>query len=164
MRSGVERETERVLLENYDKYYRLAYSYMKSEQDALDVVQESAYKAIRDCGQVKEQRYIGTWLYRIVVNTALDALRRRGREVALEEWQENSWQPSYAGLELWEILDRLDEKERTVVVLRYFHDLKLEDIAGILGENVNTVKARLYRTLKKLRSYLTEESPLTPIH
>ena len=104
MRSGVERETERVLLENYDKYYRLAYSYMKSEQDALDVVQESAYKAIRDCGQVKEQRYIGTWLYRIVVNTALDALRRRGREVALEEWQENSWQPSYAGLELWEIL------------------------------------------------------------
>ena len=158
MRSGVERETERVLLENYDKYYRLAYSYMKSEQDALDVVQESAYKAIRDCGQVKEQRYIGTWLYRIVVNTALNALRRRGREVALEEWQENSWQPSYAGLELWEILDRLDEKERTVVVLRYFHDLKLEDIAGILGENVNTVKARLYRTLKKMRMELEPEA------
>ena len=158
MRSGVERETERVLLENYDKYYRLAYSYMKSEQDALDVVQESAYKAIRDCGQVKEQRYIGTWLYRIVVNTALDALRRRGREVALEEWQENSWQPSYGGLELWEILDRLDEKERTVVVLRYFHDLKLEDIAGILGENVNTVKARLYRTLKKMRMELEPEA------
>ena len=158
MRSGVERETERVLLENYDKYYRLAYSYMKSEQDALDVVQESAYKAIRDCGQVKEQRYIGTWLYRIVVNTALDALRRRGREFALEEWQENSWQPSYAGLELWEILDRLDEKERTVVVLRYFHDLKLEDIAGILGENVNTVKARLYRTLKKMRMELEPEA------
>ena len=158
MRSGVERETERVLLENYDKYYRLAYSYMKSEQDALDVVQESAYKAIRDCGQVKEQRYIGTWLYRIVVNTALDALRRRGREVALEEWQENSWQPSYAGLELWEILDRLDEKERTVVVLRYFHDLKLEDIGEILGENVNTVKARLYRTLKKVRMELEPEA------
>ena len=158
MRSGVERETERVLLENYDKYYRLAYSYMKSEQDALDVVQESAYKAIRDCGQVKEQRYIGTWLYRIVVNTALDALRRRGREVALEEWQENSWQPSYAGVELWEILDQLDEKERTVVVLRYFHDLKLEDIAGILGENVNTVKARLYRTLKKMRMELEPEA------
>ena len=158
MRSGVERATERVLPANYDTYYRLAYSYMKSEQDALDVVQESAYKAIRDCGQVKEQRYIGTWLYRIVVNTALDALRRRGREVALEEWQENSWQPSYAGLELWEILDRLDEKERTVVVLRYFHDLKLEDIAGILGENVNTVKARLYRTLKKMRMELEPEA------
>ena len=56
------------------------------------------------------------------------------------------------------MLDRLDEKERTVVVLRYFHDLKLEDIAGILGENVNTVKARLYRTLKKMRMELEPEA------
>ena len=159
MGNGMEKETERILLENYDKYYRLAYSYMKSEHDALDVVQESAYKAIRDCGKVKERRYLGTWLYRIVVNTALDALRRQGREVSLEEQKkEESWQPSYEGIELREILDRLDEKEKTVVVLRYFHDLKLEDIADILGENVNTVKARLYRTLKKLRLELGPES------
>ena len=48
MGNGMEKETERILLENYDKYYRLAYSYMKSEHDPLDVVQESAYKAIRD--------------------------------------------------------------------------------------------------------------------
>ena len=159
MGNGMEKETERILLENYDKYYRLAYSYMKSEHDALDVVQESAYKAIRDCGKVKERRYLGTWLYRIVVNTALDALRRQGREVSLEEQKkEESWQPSYEGIELREILDRLDEKEKTVVVLRYFHDLKLEDIAGILGENVNTVKARLYRTLKKMRMELEPEN------
>lgn len=159
MGNGMEKETERILLENYDKYYRLAYSYMKSEHDALDVVQESAYKAIRDCGKVKERRYLSTWLYRIVVNTALDALRRQGREVSLEEQkQEESWQPSYEGIELREILDRLDEKEKTVVVLRYFHDLKLEDIAGILGENVNTVKARLYRTLKKMRMELEPEA------
>ena len=149
MGNGMEKETERILLENYDKYYRLAYSYMKSEHDALDVVQESAYKAIRDCGKVKERRYLSTWLYRIVVNTALDALRRQGRE---------SWQPSYEGIELREILDRLDEKEKTVVVLRYFHDLKLEDIGEILGENVNTVKARLYRTLKKMRLELEPEN------
>lgn len=158
MRTGVEKETEKILLENYDKYYRLAYSYMKTEQDALDAVQESAYKAIRDCGRVKEKKYIGTWIYRIVVNTALDALRRRGRETSLEEgWREESWQPSHEGLELREILDRLDEKEKTVVVLRYFHDLKLEDIAKISGENVNTVKARLYRTLKKMKLELEPE-------
>ena len=101
MGNGMEKETERILLENYDKYYRLAYSYMKSEHDALDVVQESAYKATRDCGKVKERRYLGTWLYRIVVNTALDALRRQGREVSLEEQKkEESWQPSYEGIEL----------------------------------------------------------------
>ena len=84
---------------------------------------------------------------------------RQGREVSLEEQKkEESWQPSYEGIELREILDRLDEKEKTVVVLRYFHDLKLEDIGEILGENVNTVKARLYRTLKKMRLELEPEN------
>ena len=73
-------------------FYRLAYSYVQNRDAALDVVQESAYKAIRDCGRVKEKKYIGTWIYRIVVNTALDALRRRGRETSLEEgWREESW-------------------------------------------------------------------------
>ena len=42
-------ETEQILTENYERYYRLAYSYMRNEDDALDVVQESAYRAIRDC-------------------------------------------------------------------------------------------------------------------
>lgn len=159
MKSGAEKETEKILLENYEKYYRLAYSYVKTEHDALDVVQESAYKAIRDCGKVRERKYIGTWIYRIVVNTALDLLRRQGREVSLDESRAGEeWQPPGEDLELWDVLDRLNEKEKTVVVLRYFHDLKLEDIADILGENVNTVKARLYRTLKKLRLELGPES------
>ena len=159
MKSGAEKETEKILLENYEKYYRLAYSYVKTEHDALHVVQESAYKAIRDCGKVRERKYIGTWIYRIVVNTALDLLRRQGREVSLDESRAGEeWQPPGEDLELWDVLDRLNEKEKTVVVLRYFHDLKLEDIGEILGENVNTVKARLYRTLKKLRLELGPES------
>ena len=45
----------------------------------------------------------------------------------------------------------LDEKSRTVLILRYFEDRKLEEIAQICGENLNTIKARLYRALKKLR-------------
>lgn len=49
------------------------------------------------------------------------------------------------------MINQLDEKSRTVIILRYFEDLKLEDIAVIVGENLNTVKARLYRTLKRLR-------------
>ncbi|OUQ11468.1 RNA polymerase subunit sigma-24 [Lachnoclostridium sp. An14] len=152
MAGRIEQKTEKVLLENYDNYYRLAYSYVKTEQDALDVVQESAYKAIRDCGKVREEKYIGTWIYRIVVNTAMDVLRKQGREILMEEnLPEEAVHPSYDSLELGEILERLDGKERAVIILRYFQDLKLEEIAEVLEENVNTVKARLYRTLKKLR-------------
>ena len=57
----------------------------------------------------------------------------------------------------YDAIDRLSFQEQTVVKLRYFEDMKLEEIAQVLGENVNTVKARLYRTLRKLRVVLEEE-------
>ena len=110
-------ETERLLTENYERYYRLAFKLMRNQDDALDVVQESAYRAIKDCKGVRNKDYLSTWIYRIVVNTSLDMLRRKKKETPTEE------------------------------------------IADIVGENLNTVKARLYRTLKKLRLEL-EPMPL----
>lgn len=150
-------DTERILTDNYEKYYRLAYSYMRNEDDALDVVQESAYRAIRDCGKVKNKDYLSTWIYRIVVNTALDLLRKKKKETLTEELPEIPVEDQYQETELRTILNQLDHKSKTIIILRYFEDLKLEDIADILGDNLNTVKARLYRSLKKLRLNLEAE-------
>ena len=50
----------------------------------------------------------------------------------------------------------MEERDKAVLELRYFEDMKLEDIARVLGENQNTVKSRLYRGLKKLRLELTD--------
>ena len=50
----------------------------------------------------------------------------------------------------------MEERDKAVIELRYFEDMKLEDIARVLGENQNTVKSRLYRGLKKLRLELTD--------
>ena len=150
-------ETEQILTENYERYYRLAYSYMRNEDDALDVVQESAYRAIRDCRKVRNKDYLSTWIYRIVVNTALDMLRRKKKENITEELPEIPVEDQYQDLELRTVLNQLDDKSRTIILLRYFEDLKLEDIADIVGDNLNTVKARLYRSLKKLRQNLEAE-------
>ena len=150
-------ETEQILTENYERYYRLAYSYMRNENDALDVVQESAYRAIRDCRKVRNKDYLSTWIYRIVVNTALDMLRRKKKENITEELPEIPVEDQYQDLELGTVLNQLDDKSRTIILLRYFEDLKLEDIADIVGDNLNTVKARLYRSLKKLRLNLEAE-------
>ena len=150
-------ETEQILTENYERYYRLAYSYMRNEDDALDVVQESAYRAIRDCRKVRNKDYLSTWIYRIVVNTALDMLRRKKKENITEELPEIPVEDQYQDLELRTVLNQLDDKSRTIILLRYFEDLKLEDIADIVGDNLNTVKARLYRALKKLRLNLEAE-------
>ena len=151
MGSKQETEVERLLLENYETYYRLAYSYVRQEQDALDIVQESAYKAIRDCKTVRNPDYLATWVYRIVINTALDTIRKRKREELSDTLPEAVWEDSYGDVDLRGVLERLDDRSRTVVILRYFEDMKLEDVARTVGENLNTVKARLYRALKKLR-------------
>ena len=75
----------------------------------------------------------------------------------MEELPEVPVEDSYSESNLTELLKQLDDKSRTVILLRYFEDLKLEDIADIVGENLNTVKARLYRALKKLRLNLEAE-------
>ena len=142
-------ETERLLTENYERYYRLAFKLMRNQDDALDVVQESAYRAIKDCKGVRNKDYLSTWIYRIVVNTSLDMLRRKKKETPTEEMPETPTEDHYQDLDLKQMIKRLDDKSRTVIILRYFEDLKLEDIADIVGENLNTVKARLYRTLEK---------------
>lgn len=76
----ITKQTEQILIDGYERFYRLAYSYVQNREDALDVVQESACKAIRDCGQVKNTDFLSTWIYRIVINTSLDLLRKIKRK------------------------------------------------------------------------------------
>ena len=152
-----QQQVESQLLASYESLYRLAYTYVKNPDDAMDVVQESAYRAIRDCRKVRNKDYLSTWIYRIVVNTALDMLRRKKKENITEELPEIPVEDQYQDLELRTVLNQLDDKSRTIILLRYFEDLKLEDIADIVGDNLNTVKARLYRSLKKLRLNLEAE-------
>lgn len=153
MKTRMESEVERILLDDYQKYYRLAYSYVGNEADALDIVQESAYKAIKDCRKVREPDYIGTWIHRIVINTALDFLRKQKKESPgmADEEMEISYADQYRDMDLMDVLKQLEEKDRTIIVLRYFEDMKLEDVARATGDNLNTVKTRLYRALKRLR-------------
>lgn len=157
MKQKIEAEAERLLLEGYEKYYRLAYSYVKNEQDALDVVQESAYRAIRDCGKLKEGKYLSTWIYRIVINASIDFLRKEKREGMSLDEVEIPYEDHYREDDPLELLSALEEKDRAIVILKYFEGWKLEEIAQVLEMNLNTVKARLYRALKKLKIALEPE-------
>lgn len=151
MKPDLRPDVERLLLENYETYYRLAYSYVRNEQDALDAVQESAYRAIKQCRQVKQPEFLSTWVCRIVINAALDLLRRQKREEPSPHMPDARWEDAQRDFDLHSLLMSLDEKSRTVLILRYFEDKKLEEIAAVTGDNLSTVKARLYRALKKLR-------------
>lgn len=158
MTERADEKIQQVLLECYEKYYRLAYSYMGNQEDALDVVQESAYKAIRDSKKVENENYISTWIYRIVVNTAIDMLRKKKKEginTQIEDY-EMPVEDTYSDPDLAVALNRLKAEERLVITLRYFEELSLEEISDIAGEPLSTIKSRLYRALKKLRVDLEE--------
>lgn len=154
-----EKIVETVLLENYDRYYRLAYSYVKNEADALDIVQNGAYKAIRGSKTLRNTEFAGTWIYRIMLNEIFRFCKKKGPHiVSLEEIPvEQGKEDTYEDIDLKEALDSLNAEDKAVIELRFFEDKQLNEIAEILGENLSTVKSRLYRGLRKLKVQLAEE-------
>ena len=143
------------LVKNYGKYYKIAYSYTFHEQDAMDVVQEGAYRAILKSDSLKQPEYADTWICRIMIREAIRFLEKnRGKTVDLAEIPEEGRMDQMADPDLKEALSSLDEKDRAIVVLRFFEEEKLETIGRMLDLNVNTVKSRLYRAMDKLKKYM----------
>lgn len=148
------KKVEKYLIENREYYYRLAYSYVKNESDSLDIIQESIVKALMSIESLKEMEKIKSWFYKIVVRTSIDYIRKHKKYkdmIEISEIINNGKVDEYRNLDLYKALDELDETYRTIIILRYFEDMKIEDIAYILDENPNTVKTRLYRGLKILK-------------
>lgn len=143
------------LLKNYQKYYRIAYGYVFQEQDALDIVQESAYRAILKSSLLKQPEYVDTWICRIVIHESIRYIKKyRGKTVDIEELPEQGMTDQVEDVDLRRALDKLEENERAIVILRYFEEEKLETIGSMLDLNVNTVKSRLYRAMAKLKKYM----------
>lgn len=149
-RNRKEEAVQDALLANYSKYYRLAFSYVHNEADAMDVVQEAAYKAILKSDSLKQVEFVDTWIYRIIVNEAFSLLRKRKETMDIEE-AEAIHQDTYEDMDLKNAIEALNPKDRTIVTLRFFEEKRLEEIAEILNENLSTVKSRLYRVMSKLK-------------
>mgnify|MGYP001027426889 CR=1 FL=1 len=144
------------LIENYRRYYHLAYRYVKNESDALDVVQEAAYKAMDQCNTLKNPDYAGAWICRIVMNEAYNVLRKKQKEEYQPQEAEPCTEDHYVDLDLQQAILQLREEEQTVIYLRYFEDRQLDEIAEITKEKLSTVKSRLYRAVGKLKMALAD--------
>lgn len=159
-------ETVKKLLTDYivghqDSFYRLAFSYCKNQEAALDIIQEAILKAFSHLSSLKDPDLIRPWFYRILVNESLTYLRKNKRLIPMLEENMIPDNPGHTDLStsltLYQEIDRLDEKLKTIIILRFFEDMKLEDIAAVTNCNLNTVKSRLYRALKLLKQSIEEE-------
>lgn len=144
---------------NIDKIYRLAFSYTKNQADAEDIVNESIKKALNSINSLKNDSYIGTWFYRIVVNTANTHLKSKSKIIYIEDISENTLitEDNYKDTDIYNQVMKLDIKYREVIILKYYEDMTFEQITDVLNENINTVKTRLYTALNKLKTALNKE-------
>ena len=138
------------------KLYRAALLTLGSESAAVDAVDEAVYKGYLSYQKLRQPQYLETWLVRILINVCRDELRRRKRELAVEELPETA-QEAYDSLPLKEAVLRLPAQLRDVIVLRYFTGLTLEETAAALELPRGTVSTRQRRALTLLKLELTAE-------
>ena len=146
---------ESFIHDNLDRAYRLAYSYTRESASAEDVVSDSIVKALSNIETLQKPEAVKPWFFRILVNTALSHLRKEQRIVYFERPEEMEQilpgKEDSSDLMIAEFLEMLEPKYKTVLILRFFEDMSLKEIAEVTGESINTVKTRLYRGLKLLR-------------
>jgi RNA polymerase sigma-70 factor, ECF subfamily len=143
---------------NIDKLYRLALSYSKTEQYAEDIVNESVARALAAIDTLRNEEYIGTWMYRIIINTANTYLKKQSKIIYLDDTMVEDGVPDrYSDVDLYKEIMKLEDKYRIIIILRFFEDQSIEKIADILSENVNTVKTRLYAGLDKLKKNMGKD-------
>lgn len=140
------------LVENQAGFYRLAYSILKNPDESLDAVQTAACHALERQDSLRDAGAVRTWFYRILINACNDILRQRARAVPfpedLEPSQEDREPPDDT---LIRQVDALPPEVGTVIRLRFYEEMTLREISEITGQNLSTVKSRLYAGLKKLR-------------
>jgi RNA polymerase sigma-70 factor (ECF subfamily) len=158
-----EREAFDRLVERYQRdVYRLCYRYVNNHHDANDMAQEVFLKAYKALGRFRGDSAFSTWLYRIAVNTCLNfrsSKKPDGEEVS--DTLPDRAPGALATVErderskiLREAVLRLPEKQRATLILKIYHEMTHEEVAGVLGSSVGTVKANLFHALGNLRKVL----------
>ena len=156
------REYAKRVQERQGRLYRLAFCYVKHQQDALDIVSDSVYRGLIHLYQLREPDQFDAWMDRIVVHAALDYLRKKGRvQLAGEETlsllpADEASLTAEESMDLYHALDLLSPEDRTYILLRFFREYSFREMSEILEQPESTIKSRLYRILGKLREQLTE--------
>lgn len=127
----------------------------------MDVIQETAYRSFKQITTLREPKYFKTWLIRICITCAIDLLRQRKKIVHLKPKHIDfcvSNEDYDVSISLRQLIEQLDEDERSVILLRFYHDFTIKEIAEVLQIPLGTGKTILYRALHKLRMVVKEES------
>lgn len=162
---GLRRRRPETLAELLAAYGRelqaVAYLILRDRSEAEDVVIETLLTAFERGGEIREERALRAWLLRVATNEALGHRRKTARLVRLEVAPDAAGSGDLAAesttrIALLASIDALPVQTRAAVVLRYYADLSVEEVAAALGKSPNTIKAQLQTGLDRLRTHLAD--------
>ena len=159
------REAFEIIVERHRRtVYQLCYRFVGNHEDESDLSQDVFVRAYKGLQRFRGQSSLGTWLYRIGVNVCLNrvSVKRPLTEPIDARPHVDERAPDAAGellraeraAEVRAAIARLPNKQRATVILRVYHELSHEEIAGILGSSVGAVKANFFHALGNLKRLL----------
>ena len=146
----------------YEKsMYSLAFSIVKNNADAAEVISESILRAYKNIQTLKKADSFKPWILRIIHNTAVEMIRKNSKIIPMEETpdipDDSPENDITIRLSVREAVNSLKQPYRTVVILFYYENLSVSKIAQITSTNMVTVKKQLSRARKMLREILKED-------
>ena len=177
-KAGDESSFEQLIIQCKTRAYNIALRYMRNEDDALDALQESFIKVYRHLSSFKEESSFDTWVYRIVVNTCNDMLRKNSNQKITDSIFQNGDNDEERVIEipdraptpeealekkekariLLEALEILSKEHKEIIVLRDIQGFSYEEIGEMLDCTLGTVKSRINRARLRLREILLEQN------
>ena len=174
MISRCQQGDQEALKEIFDKYhkkvYRIAYGVVRHREEALDIVQEVFIKLFRSIKNFKGKSHFYTYLYRMVMNTAIDHARKTGKQFISSLDEEGSFEPSdelekgperiLLQKELEErvkgAMEKLPAEQRAALIFRDVEGLSYQEMAEAMGCSIGTVMSRLHYGRKRIQELLKD--------
>lgn len=148
----------KLILKKKDMLYKIAFSYMKNEQDSLDVLQDTILDVYEKIKSLKKPKYFYTWLIRILINNCNDGYRKNRRNCFVDSSQAiqgDEFSDTISDrLDLQAAITCLDNFKQEIILLHLLEGLTFKEIAKMFNCSESTIKYRYYAGLKKMKNIL----------
>lgn len=141
---------------NKEMLYRVAFGYLRDESKSLDAVDEAVYQGYVHRHDLREPKYLKTWLVRILINECLKIIRINKKELNTDVFPESSQSFQEDSIHLRLAIENLPEDLKKVITLRYFGGFTIAETAEILGIPDGTVSTRSRKALEMLRIEISD--------
>lgn len=161
-KQGYVNEIGQIILENMQTLYRVAFSILKTEEEIYDAISSTTVIVFEKIHTLKNEEYFKTWLTRILINECYKIYNQNKKIIHLETYNQEklTYNDTYVDLDIRNLIKDLDKDLREIVMLYYFEEFSVKEIAKIVRIPEGTVKSRLSRARKVLEKALLKNNEI----